>query len=74
MKFRGVVAVEHRGTAAVDPAVRDDAVDQIFVLGTNVALVDVLAEEPLEAGKLLKARWEEMAYSLRMGAARKAFT
>ena len=27
VKFRGVVAVEHRGTAAVDPAVRDDAID-----------------------------------------------
>jgi hypothetical protein len=27
VKFRGVAAVEHRGTAAVDPAVRDDAID-----------------------------------------------
>ncbi len=46
VKFRGVVAVEHRGTAAVDPAVRNDTVDQLFIVGDNAALVDVLSEEP----------------------------
>ena len=46
VKFCGVVAVERRGTAAVDEAVRDDTIDQLLVVGANVALVDALAEEP----------------------------
>ena len=49
MKFRGVVAVEHRDTAAVDHTVRDDTINQSFVVGANVALVDALAEEPFLA-------------------------
>ena len=48
VKFRGVVTVKHWGTAAVDQTVRDDSVDQVFVLGANVVLVDALAEIPLK--------------------------
>jgi hypothetical protein len=38
------VTVEHRGTAAVDHSVRDDAVDQILVLRADVTLVNALGE------------------------------
>jgi len=46
VKFRGIMTVEHRGTTSVDQTVRDDTVDQLFVLGANVALLDTLAEIP----------------------------
>jgi hypothetical protein len=38
------MTVEHWSTAAVDYCVRDNAVDQMLVLGANVSLVDALAE------------------------------
>ena len=46
VKFRGIMSVKHWGTAAIDQTIRDDAVDQIFVLRANVFLVDALAEIP----------------------------
>jgi len=46
VKYCGIVTVKDWGTAAIDRSVRDDAVDQIFILGANIFLVDALAEIP----------------------------
>jgi hypothetical protein len=44
VKYCGIVTVKDWGTAAIDESVRDEAVDQLFILGANIFLVDALAE------------------------------